>query len=257
MQRSPDERVTRQLARDIARREQLKALVAGSIGKLGSHYVLALEAVNAESGDVMAREQVEAAGTEQVLTALGGATSRLREKLGESLTSIQRFDAPLPNATTPSLEALHAYSLALNDGRIARAAGCHSAPAARHRDRPGFRDGARAARCRLSQHRTIDGGRADLATSVRAARSRQRARALFHFVALLHGHGTGLGQSARAEHVVDEDVPARSVCVQQPGARGGRVRAARPRGGSVPRSDAPRSALHSAVRQHRRVADGA
>jgi hypothetical protein len=83
MQRSPDERVTRQLARDIARREQLKALVAGSIGKLGSHYVLALEAVNAESGDVMAREQVEAAGAEQVLTALGGATSRLRQKLGD------------------------------------------------------------------------------------------------------------------------------------------------------------------------------
>ena len=118
MQRSSDERVTRQLARDIARREQLKALVAGSIGKLGSHYVLALEAVNAESGDVMAREQVEAAGAEQVLTALGGATSRLREKLGESLKSIQAFDAPLPNATTPSLEALHAYALALNDGRI-------------------------------------------------------------------------------------------------------------------------------------------
>jgi len=118
MQRSPDERVTRQLARDVARREQLKALVAGSIGKLGSHYVLALEAVNTETGDVMAREQVEAAGAEQVLTALGGATSRLREKLGESLASIKSFDAPLPSATTASLEALHAYSLALSDGRI-------------------------------------------------------------------------------------------------------------------------------------------
>src|SRR5262249_50435979 len=118
MQRSPDERVTRQLARDLARREQLKALVAGSIGKLGSHYVLALEAVNTETGDVMAREQVEAAGAEQVLTALGGATWRLREKLGESLASIKSFDAPLPSATTASLEALHAYSLALSDGRI-------------------------------------------------------------------------------------------------------------------------------------------
>jgi eukaryotic-like serine/threonine-protein kinase len=118
MQRSPDERVTRQLARDIARREQLKALVAGSIGKLGSHYVIALEAVDAESGDVMAREQVEAASTEQVLTVLGQATSRLREKLGESLASIQRFDVPLPRATTPSLEALHAYALGLKDGRV-------------------------------------------------------------------------------------------------------------------------------------------
>jgi eukaryotic-like serine/threonine-protein kinase len=118
MQRSPDERVTRQLAREIARREQLKALVAGSIGKLGNNYVIALEAVNAGSGDVVAREQVEVAGAEQVLTALGGATSRLREKLGESLASIKSFDAPLPNATTASLEALHAYALALSDGRI-------------------------------------------------------------------------------------------------------------------------------------------
>jgi tetratricopeptide (TPR) repeat protein len=118
MQRSPDERLTRQLARDVARREQLKAFVAGSIDKLGSHYALALEAVNAESGDVVAREQVEAEGAEQVLTALGGATSRLREKLGESLASVQRFDAPLARATTLSLEALHAYSLALDEGRI-------------------------------------------------------------------------------------------------------------------------------------------
>ena len=118
MQRSPDERPTRQVARDIARRAQLKALVAGSIGKLGSHYVVALEAVNTENGDVMAREQREAASSEQVLTALGQATSELRKKLGESIASIQRFDVALPQATTPSLEALHAYSLALDQGRI-------------------------------------------------------------------------------------------------------------------------------------------
>ncbi|MEQ1757693.1 MAG: protein kinase [Vicinamibacterales bacterium] len=118
MERQPDEKVTRSLARDIALREQLKALVSGSIGPLGSHYVIALEAVNAESGDIMAREQVEATSKEQVLTALGGATAKLREKLGESLPSIQKFDAPLARATTSSLEALHAYSLALDDGRV-------------------------------------------------------------------------------------------------------------------------------------------
>jgi eukaryotic-like serine/threonine-protein kinase len=118
MQRAPDERVTRSIAREIARRERLKALVAGSISSLGSHYVVALEAINAETGDVMAREQVEVASKEQVLTALGNATSRLRERLGESLSSIQRFDAPLPRATTSSLEALHAYALALDQGRV-------------------------------------------------------------------------------------------------------------------------------------------
>jgi tetratricopeptide (TPR) repeat protein len=118
MERAPDDRVTRSIARDIARREQFKALIAGSIASLGRHYVVSLEAVNAESGDVMAREQVEAASKEEVLTSLGGAVSRLRRKLGESLTSIQRYDVPLPRATTPSLEALQAYALALEDGRI-------------------------------------------------------------------------------------------------------------------------------------------
>jgi tetratricopeptide (TPR) repeat protein len=117
MQRSPDERVTRSMAREIARREQLKALLAGSIASLGRNYVIALEAINAETGDVMAREQAEAESKEQVLTSLGTATSRLRQKLGESLASIQKFDVPLPRATTPSLDALHAYSLALYEGR--------------------------------------------------------------------------------------------------------------------------------------------
>jgi tetratricopeptide (TPR) repeat protein len=116
MRRSPDERITRSLAREVARREQVKALLAGSIASLGRNYVLTLEAVNAETGDVMAREQAEAASKEQVLTSLGTATSRMREKLGESLASIQKFDVPLPRATTASLDALHAYSLALSDG---------------------------------------------------------------------------------------------------------------------------------------------
>ena len=118
MQRPPGEGISRALAREIAEREQLKAFLAGSIATLGSHYVVSLEAVNAASGDVMAREQAEAASKEDVLTALGAAVSRLRRKLGESLPSIQRYDMPLPQATTPSLEALHAYALALEHGRV-------------------------------------------------------------------------------------------------------------------------------------------
>ena len=117
MERSPGEAITRSVAREIAQREQLKALLAGSIVRLGENYVLGLEAINAQTGDVMAREQAEAATKEQVLGALGGAISRLRQKLGESLPSIQKFDVPLARATTPSLDALHAYSLALYQGR--------------------------------------------------------------------------------------------------------------------------------------------
>src|SRR3954468_20386800 len=78
---------------------------------------LTLEAVNAETGDVMARDQVEAPSKEAVLGSLGTAAANLRQKLGESLASIQRFDVALPRATTSSLDALQAYSLALNQGR--------------------------------------------------------------------------------------------------------------------------------------------
>ena len=118
LKHAPDEGITRALAREIAQREQLKALIAGSIMSLGSHYVVSLEAVNAESGDVMAREQVEVNSKEEVLTSLGAAVSRLRRTLGESLASIQRYDVPLPQATTPSLEALQAYARSLDEGRI-------------------------------------------------------------------------------------------------------------------------------------------
>jgi serine/threonine protein kinase/Flp pilus assembly protein TadD len=118
MQRSPDERISPDLARGIARREQLKALVAGSIARTGNQYVLALEAVEASTGVVMGREEVESASADDVLTALGTAAVRLRRLLGESLASIERFDAPLPEATTSSLEALHEYALAHDRGRL-------------------------------------------------------------------------------------------------------------------------------------------
>jgi tetratricopeptide (TPR) repeat protein len=111
MGRSPDERVTRQIAREICQREGLKALLAGSIASLGSHYVITLETLNSQTGDALAREQVEAESKEQVISKLGEAATKLREKLGESLASIERFDTPLAQATTSSLEALKAYTL--------------------------------------------------------------------------------------------------------------------------------------------------
>src|SRR5688572_5079517 len=116
MERPPDQRITREVAREVAVREQLKATISGSIASLGRNYVLALEVVDAQTGDVMAREQVEAGSKEEVLTALGSAASALRERLGESLASLRDFDVPLPRATTPSLEALHSYALAMEQG---------------------------------------------------------------------------------------------------------------------------------------------
>lgn len=88
-----------------------KAYLAGSIAALGTQYVIGLEAVNCASGDALAREQVTAAGKEHVLPILGQAASKLRKKLGESLASVQKFDVPLDQATTNSLEALKAYTM--------------------------------------------------------------------------------------------------------------------------------------------------
>jgi serine/threonine protein kinase/tetratricopeptide (TPR) repeat protein len=110
MGRQPGERITRDIAKEICQRNGIKAMIVGSIAGLGSHYVLTLEAVNASDGNSIAKEQVEADSKEQVLTALGKATSELREKLGESLASLKKFDAPLEQATTSSLEAMKAFT---------------------------------------------------------------------------------------------------------------------------------------------------
>jgi tetratricopeptide (TPR) repeat protein len=111
MTRSPNERLTQDLAREVCQRAGSKAYLAGSIATLGTQYVIGLEAVNCASGDVLAREQVTAAGKEQVLSKLGQAAAKLRNEVGESLSSVQKFDVPLSQATTNSLEALKSYTL--------------------------------------------------------------------------------------------------------------------------------------------------
>jgi tetratricopeptide (TPR) repeat protein len=105
-----DARVTAAVGREICEREGIKAMLTGSIAALGSHYVITLDAVNARTGSAIGREQVEAEGKEKVLTALGQATTRLRAKLGESMGSIQAYDAPIERATTSSLEALKSFT---------------------------------------------------------------------------------------------------------------------------------------------------
>jgi eukaryotic-like serine/threonine-protein kinase len=111
MGKSTDERITPAIGREIAQRTGVKALLVGSIAGLGSQYVMTLDAVNAASSDTLAEVQARADSKEQVLKALDQATTQLREKLGESLASIKRFDKPLEEATTSSLEALKAFSL--------------------------------------------------------------------------------------------------------------------------------------------------
>jgi serine/threonine protein kinase/tetratricopeptide (TPR) repeat protein len=114
MTRSPDEVVSAGVAQEVCQRTGSKAYIAGSVANLGGQYVIGLNAINCATGDTLAREQTEATSKQQVLAALGSAAERLRVELGESLSSIQRFDVPLAQATTSSLEALKAYSLGLS-----------------------------------------------------------------------------------------------------------------------------------------------
>jgi eukaryotic-like serine/threonine-protein kinase len=111
MTRPASTKVTPDVARELCLRAGNKAYIAGSIGSLGSEFVLALKAVNCQSGDTLAQEQMTAASKEKVLGVLGEAASKLRGELGESLATVQKFDVPLEQATTSSLEALKAYSL--------------------------------------------------------------------------------------------------------------------------------------------------
>jgi tetratricopeptide (TPR) repeat protein len=111
MAKPPGTKVTPDVARDLCQRASAKAYVAGTISSLGSQYVIGLDAVNCKTGDLLVQEQVTAENKEHVLRALGETATRLRTKLGESLSTVEKFDTPLDQATTPSLEALKALSV--------------------------------------------------------------------------------------------------------------------------------------------------
>jgi eukaryotic-like serine/threonine-protein kinase len=119
MSQKPEAKLTPEIAREICQRTSSAAVIDGSIASLGSQYVLALKAVSCRNGDELAQELATADNKEKVLAALGTAAAQLRTKLGETLKSVQKFDTPLDQATTPSLEAFQAYGL----GRRALATG--------------------------------------------------------------------------------------------------------------------------------------
>jgi eukaryotic-like serine/threonine-protein kinase len=110
MTRPVDTRLTPDVARELCMRADSTAYVAGSIASLGSEYVIGLKAVNCQNGDPLAQEQVTVNGKEKVVNTVGAAAAKLRGQLGESLASVQKFDKPLEQATTPSLEALQAFT---------------------------------------------------------------------------------------------------------------------------------------------------
>src|SRR5712691_8967350 len=106
----PNDQLTREVAREVCLRLGGKAILVGSISSLGSHYVVGLQALGCAGGDMLATGQAEAANKESVLKALDGVTSQVRGKMGESLSSLEKYDFPV-NTTTKSLEALKAFSV--------------------------------------------------------------------------------------------------------------------------------------------------
>ena len=126
MKLSPDEAVSASVAQEVCERTGSKAYIVGSIANLGGHYVIGLNAIHCSSGETLAREQAEVDGKREVLVALGSAAAKLRKELGESLGSIQKYDVPLVQATTSSLEALKAYSFGLS--KFAKGDGASAAP---------------------------------------------------------------------------------------------------------------------------------
>jgi serine/threonine protein kinase/tetratricopeptide (TPR) repeat protein len=111
MEVSPDDKLPPKTVADLCQRLGSKAYLSGSIANIGNQYVISVSAVNCRTGESIAQEQVIANGKEAVLGALGTASTKMRERLGESLKTIQKLDTPIEQATTSSLEALQAYSL--------------------------------------------------------------------------------------------------------------------------------------------------
>ena len=215
--RSPDERVTRDLAREIAQRQGVKALLLGSIASLGRHYVINLEAVSAASGETIAREQAEAESRERILVRLGEAATRLREKLGESLASIEKFSAPIEQATTASLDAFKAYDL----GRQRQFGGQYFEAIPLYRRAveldPDFAMAYAALGITYGTARESRPRRAVLTTSVRASRSGERAREVLHLGALLHGRARRRRSSHRGAGAVEADLSSRLRAPHEPG----------------------------------------
>ena len=119
MKKPQDARLVPEIAKDLCVRVGSKVYIEGSITNFGNNYVIGLQAVDCSTGDLLAQQQVQETGKERVLDGLSRAAGKLRETLGESISSVRKFDTPLAQATTPSLEALRALSIgrdAMTDG---------------------------------------------------------------------------------------------------------------------------------------------
>jgi hypothetical protein len=160
--------LTGDVARDLCVRTGSMAVVTGSIASLGTQYVLGLRAEHCGNGDLLGQEQLTAARKEDVLNVLSQLATKFRTRAGESLVTVQKHSTPLQEATTPSLDALKAYSAAMKS--VKQRAHRSPAPQTRARDRSEFRDRACAAGLALQRHRRVAPRRKEHEQGLRAAR---------------------------------------------------------------------------------------
>ena len=168
------------MAREVCQRTHSKAYIGGSISALGKEYVLGLRAASCETGDVLAEEQATADRKEEVLSALGKAAAKLREKLGESLASVTKYNQPLAEATTSSLEALKQYSEA---GRVQQEQGDAAAiPYVKRAIEldPNFAVAYASLGGRLQQSEPGEPGKGEFSEGLRITGPRDPAGALLH-----------------------------------------------------------------------------
>jgi hypothetical protein len=206
MGRQPDERITATLGREVCARQGTEAILTGSIASIGNQYVIALDATSCHTGRSLAREQVQAETKEAVLKVVGAAATKLRRRLGESLTSVEKYDTPIEEATTSSLEALKAFSV--GNTQRARGSDIDSIPFYKRAVQldPNFAMAYDA--CRRLRKSGGERTRArECAESVRVAGEGERARASLHFRALLHKYGRSR-QIDRAVFVVGRSIRA-------------------------------------------------
>jgi serine/threonine protein kinase/tetratricopeptide (TPR) repeat protein len=190
MGRQPNERVTKELAREIGQRQGIKAVLAGTIVRFDRRYSITLEAASSQSGETIASAMAEANGKDQVLRALGGAATGLRQRLGESLASIQQFDTPLEQATTSSLEAFKAWSRGMEATR--RNAGVDAIPFYKHAKEldPNFAKADVSLSLAYGNMGLMEEA-ADFATRAHALRDRVTEREKFDITANYHSYATG------------------------------------------------------------------
>ena len=210
MNQPADARLTPDLAQGVCARTGSTAVLEGSIAVLGSQYVLGLRATTCTTGETLADEQAQASRKEEVLSTLSQIATRFRTRVGESLATVEKHSMSLKDATTPSLEALQAYSA----GYKAGIAGSGTGPAAVStcgRDRSRFCAGPCEFRLPVQQDGRVGARAAELAQGLPAAPSGQRRRALLHRNTVrprLHGEpGTGATNVGN----VGRELPARCV----------------------------------------------